>query len=44
MAGNIRDICGDAILRRIDRKLLLHMLTGPGLLIGALLWLYWRIR
>lgn len=31
-------------MRKIDRKLILRMLTGPGLLIGALLYLYWRTR
>jgi hypothetical protein len=31
-------------MRKIDRTLLLHILTGPALLIGTLLWLYWRNR
>jgi hypothetical protein len=31
-------------MRRIDRKIVLHMLTGPVLLIGFLLWLYWHFK
>jgi hypothetical protein len=35
---------GRGRMKRIDRSLLLHMLTGPAAVVGALLWLYWRCR
>jgi hypothetical protein len=31
-------------VRKIDRKIVLHLMTGPALLILALLFLYWHFK